>query len=346
MAEITAEKLGSAGLITLDKPETLNALTQSMVRVIARSLDGWERDDSVRHVIIRASGGRAFSAGGDIRDLYERGRGDFASAMAFFAEEYRLNTRIREYPKPYIALIDGIVMGGGVGVSVNGLYRVGTENIRFAMPEVGIGFFPDVGGTYFLPRIPARYGVYCALSAARLKQAEAAAAGIVTHMIDAAELDSLVRELTRTVDAASVLAQFCRPASAAPRLPHRESVEACFAGESVEDILARLDAGTGGDGEFCRDTATALRSKSPTSLKIALRQMQIGETADFRTCMMTEYRIVANVLRNHDFYEGVRAAIIDKDNAPRWLPATLEAVDDRQIDTYFSMPETGDLRFD
>lgn len=345
MAEITTEIIGTAGVITLDKPETLNALTQDMVKVIADAIERWREDDRVYHVIIRASGGRAFSAGGDIRNLYVRGRSHYEATLEFFAEEYRLNVAIREYPKPYIALIDGIVMGGGVGVSVNGRYRVGTENIRFAMPEVGIGFFPDVGGTWFLPRFPGKYGHYCALTGARLKQDEAMATGVLTHRIAAGALAALFDALTKSEDAVACLAERCDDPSPAPSLPNRDAVDTCFDGETVEGIVRRLEAAAGDHRDFGAATAATLRSKSPTSLKIALRQMQVGETATFRDCMKAEYRIVSHVLKGEDFYEGVRATIVDKDNAPQWRPEHLEDINAGDIDVYFEAPQSGDLSF-
>lgn len=345
MAEITTEIIGTAGVITLDKPETLNALTQDMVRVIAGAIERWRDDARVRHVVIHASGGRAFSAGGDIRNLYVRGRSHYDATLEFFAEEYRLNVAIREYSKPYIALIDGIVMGGGVGVSVNGRYRVGTENIRFAMPEVGIGFFPDVGGTWFLPRFPGQYGRYCALTGARLKQDEAMATGVLTHTIAADALASLFDALTETEDAVACLAELCSESPSAPSLPNQDAIDACFDEETVEGILRRLEATTDEHRDFCAATAATLRSKSPTSLKIALRQMQVGATATFRECMKAEYRIVSHVLKGEDFYEGVRATIVDKDNAPQWRPSLLEDISADDIDLYFEAPETGDLTF-
>lgn len=345
MAEITTEIIGTAGVITLDKPETLNALTQDMVRVIARDIERWRDDPRVRHVIVRASGGRAFSAGGDIRNLYVRGRSHYDATLEFFAEEYRLNVAIREYPKPYIALIDGIVMGGGVGVSVNGQYRVGTENTRFAMPEVGIGFFPDVGGTWFLPRFPGRYGHYCALTGARLKQEEAVATGVLTHLIGSDALAALFDVLTETEDAVACLAEKCDDPSRKRSLPNQGTIDECFDEETVEGILRRLETASGEDGVFRAATAATLRSKSPTSLKIALRQMQVGAAATFRDCMKTEYRIVSHVLKGVDFYEGVRATIIDKDNAPQWHPSRIEDINASDVDIYFDVPEAGDLTF-
>ncbi|MEM8814134.1 MAG: enoyl-CoA hydratase/isomerase family protein [Pseudomonadota bacterium] len=346
MSDIFIERRGTAGIITLNKPDTLNALTHEMVLTIGQALDRWQDDTSVRHAVIRASGGRAFSAGGDIRDLYVRGQSDYPAMLRFFADEYRLDARIKAYPKPYIALIDGIVMGGGVGVSVNGSHRVGTENLRFAMPEVGIGFFPDVGGTYFLPRMPRRTGRFCALTASRLKRGPALAAGIITHAVDADQLDNLLNALTETRDGPACLDDFACRDTTEPIHPEVAAIETWFDADRVEEIVARIEAGRETAPEFAAETLTAMSAKSPTSLKIALRQMQVGETASFQTCMKTEYRIVSRVLKGHEVYEGIRAAIIDKDNRPVWRPDTLEAVSDSEIGAYFRPPEDGDLTFD
>ena len=237
-------------------------------------------------------------------------------------------------------------MGGGVGVSVHGRYRVGTENIRFAMPEVGIGFFPDVGGTHFLPRLPDRIGSYCALTGARLKQAEAASAGILTHTIGADGLERLFADLTETDDAAGLLDRECGTAADAGPFPNGSTIGTCFAGDTVEAVLAALDAAAGEGDIFAGATAETIRAKSPTSLKIALQQMRVGAGASFRDCMKTEYRIVARVLQGVDFYEGVRATIIDKDNVPKWNPSDLAAVSEAAVAAYFAPLETGDLVFE
>ena len=345
MPDVISETIGNAGVITLDKPETLNALSHSMVRSMSEVLREWAHEPEVRHVLIRSSGGRAFSAGGDIRDLYDRGRTHYEDVLTFFADEYRLNTLIMEYPKPYVALIDGIVMGGGVGVSVNGRYRVGTENMRFAMPEVGIGFFPDVGATFFLPRFPDRLGIYCALTGARLKQEEAAAAGVVTHTAAAGDLDNLFQMLTESDNAPALLDEVCGRAGHAASPETIDTIDTCFSQDSVEAILEALDDAAAGGDSFAGETASSIRTKSPTSLKIALRQMQVGANAHFRACMRTEYRIVSHVLQGVDFYEGVRATIVDKDNSPSWQPKSLSAVTDGDVDRYFEAPPKGDLDF-
>jgi enoyl-CoA hydratase len=300
----------------------------------------WERDDAVAHVVITASGGRAFSAGGDLRSLYELGRaGRYEEALAYFRDEYTLNTRIKRYRKPYIALIDGIVMGGGVGVSAHGWLRVAGDRFSFAMPEVSIGFFPDVGATWLLPRLPGELGTFCALTGERLGAADAVAAGIASRRVPSARFPDLLEGLCAIGEAAALLDLIDRFAleTGETKLP-RAAIDRLFAGERVEDVLAALDAEAAGGAfaDFARATATTIRSKSPLSLKIALKQMRLGPDLHFEACMRTEFRIVSRVVRGHDVYEGIRAVIVDKDQAPRWQPATLEAVSDAEVARYFA----------
>lgn len=255
-------------------------------------------------------------------------------ALRFYAEEYALNTCIKRFPKPYVALIDGIVMGGGVGVSVHGSHRVAGSNIVFAMPETGIGLFPDVGGTYFLPRLPGETGTYLALTGARIGQADALALGLATHAVDSRRFAQLEEVLCQRGALDATLANFSAPPPAGKLAPLREAIDRCFAADSVEEIIARLvdDA----EQPFGRDTARLLETKSPTSLKIALRQMRLGRGLSFEDCMRLEYRVVERVLRKTDFFEGVRALIVDKDNSPKWNPARLEDVGESDIDAYFA----------
>ena len=225
-----------------------------------------------------------------------------------------------------MALIDGLVMGGGVGVSVHGSHRVAGDRFQFAMPEVGIGFFPDVGATWFLPRMPGELGTYCALTGERFNGADACAAGIATHRIPSARFGALLDGLTGTVSVDALLAAFAEPAGEGPIMARRAAIDRMFAGDRVEDILAALDreaASASADAEWAGKTAATLRTKSPLSLKLALAQVRRGKTWDFETCMRAEFRIVSRVIHGSDFYEGVRAVIVDKDNKPRWQPATL-----------------------
>jgi enoyl-CoA hydratase len=338
--EILFERRGAAGIVTLNRPKALNALTRNMIRQLRAALDGWRNDPAVTRVVITADGGRAFSAGGDLREIYDAGRaGRQAEALGFFREEYELNAAIKCYPKPYVALIDGIVMGGGVGVSIHGSHRVAGERFLFAMPEVGIGFFPDVGGTWFLPRLSGEVGTYCALTGERLATADAVRAGVATHHVPAERHAELLDALAGTVSVDATLAAFSDAAGEGSVAKRREAIDRLFAGPRVEDILARLDgeASAGGvDTEWAKATAATIRTKAPMSLKIALAQIRRGATWTFAQCMQAEFRIVSRVLRGHDFYEGVRAVIVDKDNQPRWRPSQLEDVDATQVERHFA----------
>ena len=330
-SDILFERRGAAGIVTLNRPQALNAVTHEMVRALARQLGLWTNDAAVTRVVIRAAGERAFSAGGDIRALYELGRaGRQEEMLTFWRDEYPLNALIKRYPKPYVALIDGIVMGGGVGVSVNGSHRVAGDRFAFAMPEVGIGFFPDVGATWFLPRMPGELGTWCALTGDRLKTADAVAAGVATHHVRSDRFAELTDALCGNVPVDAVLGAFAEPAGQGT-VPRAE-IDALFTGERVEDILARLDAGD----EWAAKTAAMIRAKSPLSVKIALAQVRRGRNWSFEDCMRAEFRIVSRIVYGRDFYEGVRAVIVDKDNAPRWQPARLAGVPDDHVEKHFA----------
>jgi enoyl-CoA hydratase len=335
--DIAFARHGAAGIVTLNRPKALNAVTHEMVRALARQLDIWAKDGAVTRVILTAAGDRAFSAGGDIRALYELGRaGRQAEALGFFREEYTLNTAIKRYPKPYVSLIDGIVMGGGFGISVHGSHRVAGDRFQFAMPEVGIGFFPDVGGTFVLPRMPDEIGTWCALTGDRLKTADAVAAGIATHHVRSDRFADLTDALCGNIPVDATLAAFADLPAEGPVTARRKAIGRMFAGDRVEDILARLDAGNGAERDWAVATAAAIRTKSPTSLKLALAQVRRGRDLTFEQCMQAEMRIVSRIVYGHDFYEGVRAVIVDKDNAPRWRPETLAQVSDAEVGRHFA----------
>jgi enoyl-CoA hydratase len=337
--DILFERRGAAGLVTLNRPQALNAVTHKMIRALRRQLDAWEQDGAVVRVIVMANGERAFSAGGDLRALYDQGRaGKQAEALQFFQEEYSLNYAIKRYPKPYIALIDGIVMGGGVGISIHGSHRVAGDKYQFAMPEVGIGFFPDVGATWALPRLPGKTGTYLALTGERLKTADAVAAGAATHRVRSDRFSDLREALCGTVPVDAVISAFAEPGTAGDVAELRPPIDRLFAAARVEDILTGLDreAGSGSNiAAWAKKTADTIRAKSPLSLKIALEQMRRGAECPFDECMRMEFRIVSRVVYGHDLYEGVRAVIVDKDNAPRWDPASIAAVADADVARHF-----------
>jgi enoyl-CoA hydratase len=340
--DIQFARRGAAGIVTLNRPKALNAVTHEMVRALARQLEAWKHDGAVTRVLVTAAGERAFSAGGDIRALYELGRaGRQAEALTFFREEYTLNTDIKRYPKPYVALIDGIVMGGGFGVSVHGSHRVAGDRFQFAMPEVGIGFFPDVGGTWVLPRMPHEIGTWCALTGERLKTADAVAAGIATHHVKSERFAELLDALCRNVSVDATLAAFAEPATEGPVMARRGALARLFAAGAVEDILKALEAA--GD-DWAQATAATMRTKSPTSLKLALAQVRRGKAWSFEECMQAELRIVSRIVHGHDFYEGVRAVIVEKDNTPRWQPASLAEVSGADIEKHFAALGADELR--
>jgi enoyl-CoA hydratase len=331
--EILFDRRGAAGILTLNRPGALNAVTHGMVRVLRARLDAWRDDPAVTRVIVTAAGERAFSAGGDLRRLYDLGRAaDYEAALDFWRDEYALNAAIKHYPKPYVALIDGIVMGGGVGVSIHGSHRVAGDRFQFAMPEVGIGFFPDVGATWFLPRLPGELGAYCALTAERLRADDAVASGVATHRVRSDRFADLLDALGGNVPVDAVLAAFAEPAPEGAVTKMRGTIDRHFAGDNVEDIVARLDAGEAGAPAM----AATIRSKAPLSLKIALAQVRRGAHWSFDDCMRAEFRIVSRIVRGVDFYEGVRAVIVDKDNAPRWRPASLAEVTDAEVQHHFA----------
>jgi enoyl-CoA hydratase len=343
-ADILFDRQGAAGIITLNRPQALNAVSHAMVLAMRAQLDDWAADPAITRVVIRANGGKAFSAGGDIRAVTDLGKaGQYERALQFWRDEYPLNAAIKNYRKPYVALIDGIVMGGGVGISVHGSHRVAGDTFSFAMPEVGIGFFPDVGATWFLPRMPGETGTYCALTGQRFGVADSLAAGIATHRVPSARFADLLDGLTGTVSVDALLAAFAEPANdgegGGPVFARRETIDRLFHGDSVELILDAVEreAASGGDAaEWAALTAATMRSKAPLSLKLALAQIRRGAACDFETCMRIEMRIVSRVMKGHDFYEGVRAVIVDKDNKPQWQPAQLAQVSAAEVECHFA----------
>ncbi len=345
--EVLFEERGVAGIITLNRPQALNAFGIATVRAMRPKLREWAADSSITRVIIRAAGERAFAAGGDVRSLYDLHQaGRTEEAIDFWREEYLLNTEIKRYPKPYIALVEGICMGGGVGLSLHGKYRVAGDKYLFAMPEVSIGFFPDVGATYALPRLPGRTGMFLALTGARLGPGEGVALGLATHRVPSAQFPSLLEALSLDKDVARTLAAFSVDPERSKLAARAAVIDRTFAGITVERVLRHLDdeaAGQGDDAAFARAQAETIRAKCPTSLKIAHEQMRMGSTLDFAGAMRTEFRIVNRVARGHDFYEGVRAVLVDKDNQPRWNPPALAEVGAAQVGAYFAPLPTGEL---
>ncbi|MDF1686107.1 MAG: enoyl-CoA hydratase/isomerase family protein [Parvibaculaceae bacterium] len=340
--EVLFEQRGVAGIITLNRPKALNALTLGMVRLIHPQLDAWARDDVISCVIIQGAGDRAFCAGGDIRALHDWGKAGDRQQIDLFAEEYRMNTAIKEFSKPFVALMDGINMGGGVGLSVHGSHRIATERLLFAMPETGIGLFPDVGGTYFLPRCPGEVGMYLGLTGARIKAADAMYAGIADSYVPSERLETLIAALCSGTDVDEAIASVHEEPEVAPLRAIRTEIDTHFGLGSVEAILSSLAAA---GSEWCLKMVSTIESKSPLSTLVTFDQIRAGADLDFRACMGLEFRLTNRFMAAPDFYEGVRAVVIEKDQAPKWQPASLGAVRDDQVAAYFASLGDDELTF-
>ncbi len=320
------------GRITLNRPRALNSLNHGMVLAMLDHLEAWRADPGVRAVLIDGAGDRGLCAGGDIRAIYEDARAGGTALLRFWADEYRLNLLISRYPKPYLALMDGLVMGGGVGVSAHGSHRIVTERSRVGMPETGIGFVPDVGGTYLLSRTPGELGTHIALTAGAISGPDAIHCGLADHFVPSERIPDLLDALTSrpTDDALELIAEPAPPSALAGDAAW---IDHCYAADTVEEILSRLHAG----GDAAATAAKEIEAKSPTALKVTLRALRSAAAMpDLETVLAQEYRISAHALSTAEFAEGIRAQIIDKDRAPKWSPATLSEVDDRIVDAYFS----------
>jgi enoyl-CoA hydratase len=344
--DVIIRKNGDVGRITLNRPKALNALNQDMVEAMTKALMEWRDDASVKAVVVDGEGEKGFCAGGDIRMLAESGKAGDGRAWTFWRDEYRLNTLIEEYPKPYVALIDGVTMGGGVGVSVHGEFRVAGDKTLFAMPETGIGFHPDVGGAYFLPRLAGELGVWMGLTGARLKTADCIASGVATHYVPTERFGELIHALEHEsldehgdrIDA--LLDGFGADAGESELGMRAPMIEAAFAGDDVGAIRSRLqEAGDAWSGK----QASILNTKSPTSLAVTLSALRRGADLSFRAVMEQDLRVSTRFLAaGSDFFEGVRAVILDKDNNPQWAQA---AAPD-QVETYFKpLPDDQEMTF-
>lgn len=339
--EILSRVESGVGRITLNRPAALHALNRAMCEAMTGALLAWREDDAVKSVLLDHAGERGFCAGGDIRMIAGSGAGDASEARAFFKVEYRLNHLMFDYSKPITAIVDGIVMGGGVGISEPALVRIATERTTYAMPETGIGLFPDVGGGWFLPRLPGQTGIWLALTGARLKAVDTVFLGIHSHYLPSDALDAfraiLAADPAHPVDVADGLET---DPGEAPVEAHLAAIDRLFAFDTVEEIFAALEA----DGsDWALAQLATLKTKSPQSLKVTLRQLRLGATLpSFAENMAMEYRLGGRVVRTHDFQEGVRAVVIDKDNAPQWSPAGLSGVGEADLDALFAPLPAGE----
>ncbi|KAM8788864.1 3-hydroxyisobutyryl-CoA hydrolase, mitochondrial isoform 2-T2 [Rhynchonycteris naso] len=348
-AEVLLERKGCAGVITLNRPKALNALTLSMIRQIYPQLKKWEQDSETFLIIIKGAGEKAFCAGGDIVEV---AKGNQKLTQAFFREEYILNNAIGSFRKPFVALIHGITMGGGVGVSVHGHFRVATEKSLFAMPETAIGLFPDVGGGYFLPRLQGKLGYFLALTGFRLKGRDVYTAGIATHFVDFEKLgmledDLLALKSPSKENIADVLETYHKKSKVDQGKPfileeHMDKINSWFSANTVEQIIENLRQ----DGSsFALEQLKVINKMSPTSLKITLRQLTEGSSKTLQEVLTMEYRLSQACMAGQDFREGVRALLIEKDQSPKWKPANLKEVTGEVVNNYFKSLGSNDLKF-
>jgi enoyl-CoA hydratase/carnithine racemase len=333
---ILTEKIGTAGVITLNRPKALNSIDLGMIRDLQEALKVWKEDFSISHILVKGAGEKAFCAGGDVRSVYdawERRDRDYMDAI--FREEYELNYALSVYPKPYISLINGISMGGGLGISIHGSHRIVTEKTVMAMPESAIGFFTDIGASFFLNKCPGKIGIYLGLTGDRVKGADALYCGLGTHFIDSEKLPSVYQQLL----SASNQKDIDRILNEAITLPEKSFLEEnqnlideLFSGETVEDILMALKTDA---SEFAQKCFEGLQKKSPTSLKIIFELLKRHQGKTLKECLVTEFRLSQHFVEQPDFFEGVRALLVDKDQKPVWIPSSLSEIDQDAISWYF-----------
>jgi enoyl-CoA hydratase len=351
--DVLLETRGPVGLVTLNRPRALNALDLGMIRSLHPRLEAWARDAAIRAVVIRGAGGRAFCAGGDVRAVAlsldaPTPEGQEPLARAYFREEYALNHLIHTFPKPFIALVDGICMGGGLGLSMHGSHRVVTERLVLSMPETAIGLFPDVGGGWFLPRFPGEVGTYLGLTGTRCTAADARWLGYATHHVTHERLEELLESLVgANWEAGSapevvsqVLGSFHSETGPGPLQAHSEAISRCFSWDSVEDILKALEADA---SPWAEETRATLGRMSPSSLKVTLRQLRLCRGRPYNDVVTVEYRLSQHLTARPDFREGIRAVLIDKDNRPRWSPPTLAQVTAEEVEACFAPLDGRDL---
>ncbi|MCZ7493749.1 enoyl-CoA hydratase/isomerase family protein [Agrobacterium rhizogenes] len=335
--QVIVEKRGGAGIIRLNRPKAINSLTLPMVRDLFQALQRFEEDADISCVVLTGEGDRGLCAGGDVRIIHDLGKAGDPQVLDFWREEFPLNYRIARFGKPYIALMDGIVMGGGVGISAHGSHRIVTERTKLAMPETGIGYFPDVGGSWLLPRAPGECGAWLGLTGNVVTAADAIYAGFADYLVPSDRLDGLIQDLSQAADTDSIetaIAVRAVEAGEGVLSINRDIIDATFRFDTVEEIFEALSAR---QDAFSRETLEVLQKRSPTSLKLTLKLLRLGrESASLIECLEREFAAGTEILRQHDFYEGVRAALVDKDRNPRWQPARLEEVREEDIAPYFA----------
>jgi enoyl-CoA hydratase len=331
------------GRVVLTRPEALNALTLSMIKAFHKQLLAWKKDPSVLAVIIEAAECRAFCAGGDVRWLYDMGKKQDPAQLDFFWHEYQLNALIGSFPKPYISIMNGITMGGGVGIGLHGSHPIATERFIMAMPETAIGLFPDVGASFLLSRLPGGLGMYLALTGRRMQPADALSSGLVKYVIPEVSIEDVLKNIielepseffSQALDSCFNLVKLAP--GALPVMPQAEleCIERCFTQTSVEAILAQLK---NDPHPLATETLTLMQQLSPLSLKVTFKQMQQASQLSLKDCLAMDEVLVKHFMQGSDFYEGVRALLIDKDKMPKWDPATLAEVTEEQVEAYFNV---------
>ncbi|OBJ39531.1 3-hydroxyisobutyryl-CoA hydrolase [Mycobacterium colombiense] len=339
--EVLTEVEGSVGLITLNRPKAINSLNQPMVDALSAILTNWAGDHAVRAVVLSGAGERGLCAGGDVVSIYHSARSDGVEARRFWRDEYLLNAQIAEFPKPYVALMDGIVMGGGVGVSAHANTRVVTDTSKIAMPEVGIGFIPDVGGVYLLSRAPGGLGLHAALTGAPFSGADAIAMGFADHYVPHGDVEAFRRAVVSD-GVEDALAKYATEPPASELAAQRDWIDECYAGDTVGDIVAALRGHDAGPAE---DAANLIATRSPIALSVTLAAVRrAAKLATLKDILVQDYRVSSASLRSHDLVEGIRAQLIDKDRNPQWSPAQLSAVTAADVEAYFA-PVDDDLSF-
>jgi len=339
--EILTRVDGGVGFLTLNRPKAINSLTQTMVTAMDAALTAWATDDAVKTVVVSGAGDRGLCAGGDVVAIYHSAQADGAEARRFWFDEYRLNARIARFPKPYIALMDGIVMGGGLGIGMHGSARVVTDTSKIAMPEVGIGLIPDVGGTMLLSRAPGLLGLHAALTGAPFSAADAIVLGFADHYVPHADLEAFTTAIVADGEQVA-LRTFTRQPPTSQLAAQRDWIDHCYAGKTIVDIVAAL---RGHDAVPANDAANLIATRSPIALAVTLAS--IRRAADYTTLeetLVQEYRVSCAAVRSHDLVEGIRAQVVDKDRNPTWSPVSLAAVTDEDVQSYF-VPAEPDLTF-
>src|SRR5262245_4168981 len=341
--ELLIAEAGAAATVTLNRPARRNALNTAMRAQIAAALPRWVRDPNIYAVVVASAAPGVFCAGGDLRELAAWGRSARAEARASLAAEYALNWRLECFTKPTISLIDGLVVGSGVGISLYGTHRVAGETYRFAMPETQIGLFPDDGVCHAFARMPHHIGSYLALTGRAIGPADAYDLGLATHVIAASEFAAIAAAIADAEPVDQVLDSRHQPPGPGELAGVREVIARCFCADSVEEIVGRLRGESGSERAWAHTVADELARRSPTSLKLTHRHLRQAHGGDLRAALVEDYRIAHQCLEGSDFYEGVRAVLIDKDRAPRWHPARLEDVTEALLAPYFAAPAEGDL---